>query len=230
MARKKKADLRFDYAYMAETITRLGLSAGYSIAELKTLLPRLGAEVKQYGKNELAVGQGDPAVWFGVVVEGNLQATIRSGDGERHLMRAVRPGEYVGLSLLYKPHATYPCDVFAFPSCTAIALKTEAVLAWRQDPASAPFFDMVAQQLSRALMVAWQKAAVVGRQKIEDRVMMYLQIRQAEDGTNEIRMPGSGDDFANYLDCNRSALSRVLSRLKEEGRILYTRSKITLVK
>lgn len=230
MARRTKRRTLHDFAFMAERIVAMERNAGFSQSELVEILPRLGAEVLCLKKNEVIVHQGESARRIGMVVEGNLQASICGNDGERIVMRAVRPGEFVGLSLLSQKNSVYPCDVMAFPSCTVFAYDAEAVREWRNEPKSEPFFRMLEEQLGRSLVVAWQKAAIVSQSTIAGRVMVYLSIRRAEEGTTDIRLPGTVDDFADFLACNRSALSRVMSQLKAEGRIRVSHGVVSMLK
>ena len=60
-----------NYLPLLQTTT---LFAGLSAAELSTLLSRLGASVRSYGKGEALVLAGEPSRRVGIVLSGELEA------------------------------------------------------------------------------------------------------------------------------------------------------------
>lgn len=214
----KKTD-RYDYVKMARAIIACKRDAGQTEKEIVSQLPLMNARLVHLVKHEIIARQGDEARIFGLVVSGGLQMTIRAQNGDRCLMRVIRPGEFAGHSLLFQIDPVYPCDVVAYPSCDVIVCDLAAVRTWRKSPSAVEFYRMIEDQLSRSLSVAWQRGFIVSQHALADRVMAYLMIRSAEDRTDVITLQGSMDDFANFLACNRPALSRAISKLRAEGKI-----------
>ena len=208
-----------DYSAMAEMILAVQGDAGSSKEVIAALLPRMKARLVHLKKYEVVAKQGEKAEIFGLVVAGALQMAVRTPVGDRCLMRVVRPGEYAGHSLLLQQNPVVPCDVVAYPSCDVLVYDLAATKSLRSEPLAARLFSMIEDQLSRSLAVAWQRGYIISQRTIVDRVMAYLKIRSAETGTDDIWLQGTIDDFADYLACNRAALSRVLSKLRNEGKI-----------
>lgn len=67
-----------NYLPLLQTTT---LFAGLSAAELSTLLSRLGASVRSYGKGEALVLAGEPSRRVGIVLSGELEAYRRHRAG-----------------------------------------------------------------------------------------------------------------------------------------------------
>ena len=208
-----------DYAAMAQAILDVRGDAGSAKEVIMALLPRMKARFVHLKKHEVIAHQGEKSEIFGLVLLGALQMTFRTPAGDRCLMRVVRPGEYAGHSLLYQQNPVNPCDVRAYPSCDLLVYDLAATKSLRCEPLAARLFGMIEDQLSRSLAVAWQRGYIISQRTLVDRVMAYLKIRTAETGTSDIWLPGTIDDFADYLACNRAALSRALSKLRADGKV-----------
>lgn len=224
------AEAQEDYSAMADAILAVRGDAGSSKEVIMSLLPRMNARLVHLRKYEAIAKQGDKADVFGLVIAGALQMAVRTPVGDRCLMRVVRPGEYAGHSLLYQQNPIVPCDVVAYPSCDILVYDLAATRSLRSEPLAARLFCMIEDQLSRSLALAWQRGYIISQRTLVDRVIAYLKIRSAETGSRDIWLPGTIDDFADYLACNRAALSRALSKLRNEGKIdLCGRSHIRLL-
>lgn len=219
---KRKND-QYAYGAMAHAIVSCGCNAGFTEYEIADLLPKFNARLLHLRKNAVIARQGERAKIFGLVISGSLHLVVRSMNGETNVMRVVRPGEFAGHNFLVLNDPYVPCDAIAYPECKAIALDVDAIRAWGEMPVSKPFFRMIAGQLSRSLVSAWQHSFILGRRTLVERVMAYFIIRSVEDGTREIALPGTQGDLAAYLYCDRTALSRALADLVKQGKIARRR-------
>ena len=82
-----------NYLPLLQTTT---LFAGLSAAELSTLLSRLGASVRSYGKGEALVLAGEPSRRVGIVLSGELEAYRPAPGGARIPIARVEPGGEIG--------------------------------------------------------------------------------------------------------------------------------------
>ena len=60
--------------------------------------------------------------------------------------------------------------------------------------------------------------------------MAYLEQEARNKESHQFTIPFHRTDLANYLDADRSALTRELARMKDEGIIDYTKNTFTLLK
>ena len=102
------------------------LFAGLSAAELSTLLSRLGASVRSYGKGEALVLAGEPSRRVGIVLSGELEAYRPAPGGARIPSARVEPGGVFGDVLGGAFHAV------RFAPTTMFGLTLVVVLAVHQ--------------------------------------------------------------------------------------------------
>ena len=60
--------------------------------------------------------------------------------------------------------------------------------------------------------------------------MAYLMLQAKKAGSSRFEIPFDRQELADYLACDRSALSAVLGKLKKEGIIEYNKNSFTVYK
>ena len=70
---------------------------------------------------------------------------------------------------------------------------------------------------------------ILSERSIRNKLLEYFNINSKKNGSRYIYLPFNFSDLANYLAIDRSAMSRELSYLKEEGFISIKGKKITLL-
>lgn len=74
-----------------------------------------------------------------------------------------------------------------------------------------------------------QQIEILTKKSIRDKLLEYFKIISLKNGSKTIYLTFSYSDLANYLAVDRSAMSRELKNLKEEGFIKKENKKITLL-
>jgi len=179
-------------------------------------------------KGELCVRAGTKAKEALVVLSGILHVKLRSDIGEDILMKALMPGEYYGLPLVFVPQQTHLYDLVAAEESEVLFFNPEGVRQWRSDPRSRPLFDYLARHLTDELVEAQMKNFILSAHDIEERLRRYLAFRVQKEQSHTICLPGTLADLADYLALNRSALSRAISRMKSAGMLDYSRNVFTI--
>lgn len=74
-----------------------------------------------------------------------------------------------------------------------------------------------------------ERIEILSRRSIRDKLLEYFNIMSRKSGSRYIYLPYNFSDLANYLAVDRSAMSRELGYLKEEGFISIKGKRITLL-
>lgn len=84
------------------------------------------------------------------------------------------------------------------------------------------------QELSNQITFFYTKVRILSQKKLRDKIKIYLQTQEiSDDGI--INLPCTRNKLAEYLYVDRSALSRELCRMRDEGVINFSGSKIKLL-
>jgi len=201
----------------------------YSFEEVFCQFQRWKAQAFLCKRGEFCFRTGAPATEFAAVVSGSLHVRMRSPIGDDILIRAVRPGEYVGLPLIYTREETHPFDVVAAAATELITFNVEEVRKWRTDPESRPLYDNIGRMMGKIIRDAQVKAVIMSGRDIAERLRRYLAFRMERDGSRTVAIPGTSADLAHYLGVNKCALSRTIGHLRAEGKIEFKRDVFTVL-
>ena len=75
-----------------------------------------------------------------------------------------------------------------------------------------------------------EKTEILCKKTLRSKILAYLEQEERNKQSHQFTIPFNRTDLANYLDADRSALTRELARMKDEGIIDYTKNTFTLLK
>lgn len=74
-----------------------------------------------------------------------------------------------------------------------------------------------------------ERIEILSKRSIRNKLLEYFKITSSKNGSRNIYMPFNFTELADYLAVDRSAMSRELKNLKDEGFIEINKKKITLL-
>ena len=186
------------------------LFAGISAGELRPLLSELGACIRSYGRGEALVQAGAPSRRVGVVLTGSIEAYRPAPGGARIPITHMGPGGVFG-DVLGGSSLDSPVTVVASAPCEVLLFPYEKLLQ--------PDGSAARQRLLQNLVMKTLRA----------KVCAYLLSEAEQQGSMTFTIPFSRIQLADYLNCDRSALSRELSLMQRDGLLDTYRSSFKLL-
>ena len=74
-----------------------------------------------------------------------------------------------------------------------------------------------------------EKTEILCKKTLRSKIMAYLEQEARYNGSDSFEVPFNRTDLANYLDADRSAMTRELARMKAEGLIDFTKNSFTIL-
>lgn len=178
------------------------------------------------------VRQGEPALFFYILVQGYAKITQVTADGHQVLLRYIGPGQEFGLVAVLSGF-DYPTSVQAVEECE--------VLSWEG--------ELLAQLIERNPRIAFNALRVLALQnqelqrryqellteRVEQRLAQaILRLgtevgRNTEDGTM-IEVPLSREDLAEIVGTDMYTVSRIMSRWEQGGLVQTSHKSIVLLR
>ena len=180
------------------------------------LLKTLGASVRSYEEGDLLLRLGDMVSRMGIVVEGMVEIGFYDETGELATVSRIAAGGIFAESIACaaKPRIV---QATAIDRCRVLWLDVSRLLASDvlscNDGAATVVANLV-RIVSRKNIFLNQKAQILTQRYVRDRIKLYLKDHLDRE---RLSVPYSRIDLARYLGVNRSALSRELGRLRDEG-------------
>ena len=164
--------------------------------------------VMPFGRNAEIYGENEPAEYLYKVVSGAVRTYKVLNDGRRQIGAFYLPGDIFGLEVC--DEHTFSAEAIA--DCKVLVMKRSALiaLATRDNAVAQQLWTMTATELQRAhnhIMLLIKTA--------QERVAGFLLEMAARSGaSNEIELPMSRQDIADYLGLTIETVSRTLTQLE----------------
>lgn len=201
------------------------LFRGMSTAETNDALNALSAREKSYRKGDVLLLAGDTTDEMGLVLEGSV--TVESNDiwGNRTILSLVEPGGFFAETYAYLSNEPLLVDVTANENCRILFLRIGSV----QNLSAEDTSSWQKKLISNLLTISFHKNLILsGRsfhtapKTVRGRLMSYLNSVSLKQGSTEFDIPYNRQQLADYLNVERTALSKELSKMQKDG-ILITK-------
>lgn len=206
------------------------LFSGLGLSELEELAVRFHLSLRTYERGELVICQGEKAKGIGLVVSGRLHIVRDDFLGNREILTEVEKGDIfdeVFAVLREEPQnvsaeADRRSEVAFLPAeeLFSASIKGEKLLL----QVTGNMFRVMAEKN----LLLTRKMAHLSRRTIREKLISYFSEESSRQGSFTIDIPFNRQQLADYLAVERSALSRELSRMREDGLIRYRKNHFTL--
>ena len=206
------------------------LFTGIDREEIQAMLSCLGTRVRTYQRGEIVFRQGEKPGSLAVLAEGNLLIQKDDYWGNRSIVNSIVPGEMFGEAYVAPDSGGILNDVVATCNSTVILFDAGRVITTCST--ACRFHAMVVQNLFFALSEKnrslVQKLEHLSRRTIREKLISYLseQAKSRQSGMFEI--PFNRQQLADFLSIDRSAMSKELCKMRDEGLLEFQKNRFRL--
>lgn len=178
-----------------------------------------------FDKGELILAAGDQIIHMGLILSGQVSIEINNLWGGRSILNKLGPGEIFGESYAITGE---PLVVEAVAIENSRILMVNISGLFQGHHADANWHSKLL--LNVLLLSAHKNVALSKRafqlsfKKIRARLDAYLSAQALETGKMEFDIPFNRQELADYLNVDRSALSKELTRMRDEGLIEFNKN------
>ncbi len=196
--------------------------SGLTESELDEALKYLGAREKHYKKGQTLISLGNSISEFGVITKGTVQISCDDINGNQMIMATVARGDMFAESLAVTANSDSPIYATATEGSVVVWLNAAPI---RDNLASTPLHAKINANFTRAIAIKClsmnDRVQILSKKTIREKVITYMSQLAEHSKKTEILIPLSRQDMASYLGVERSALSRELSRMQQDGIIRF---------
>lgn len=215
------------YVYL---IMRSPLFNGINKDELMKILPCLNYSIKAYDKGCTVVYQGDKINSIGIIIDGSCEISKENPAGNKTIVTIMGLGNMFGESIACTQNRISPVSVSALNNVKILFVDYERIIKNCSNTC-----DFHSRLIGNMLKIIGEKNVLLNS-KIDILVLKGMREKIATFMLNHYRLTGNNtftinlnrNQLADYLNVCRSALSRELSRMKEQEIIDYTKSTFTI--
>lgn len=215
---------------MIEAMKASPLFEGIAEDEISALIRCFSIRTVNCRKGEFLLHQGEVSRGIGLVTDGRIHIIREDFLGAREILAEAGSGEIFGEVYALLDDEIQGTAVVAASDCQAAFLSAEKLL----EPCSESclfhqkLMGNMMRVLARKNLLLTGKISHLTRKTIREKLISYLSAERIRQQSMEITIPFNRQQLADYLSVERSALSRELSRMKEEGLISYSKNRFLL--
>jgi len=188
------------------------------------------ARTLKLAKDEVLVAAGTPVTHIYLVLSGSLEIVTDDYWGNRSLLSTVKRNGLFGAAYAFGDADVYPLTVYAKEDTELLSLNPAALTR------NAYQSPVLYQRIQANLVATLANKAIglihtieqVKQRSLRNKILAYLAHQAHLAGSMNFEIPLDRQQLADYLAVDRTALSRELSRLKEEGLLDYHKNKFCL--
>ena len=169
-----------------------------------------------FEKNQTIYHMGDRVSELGIVLSGSVFVENTDLWGNRSILSKITPGQVFAETYAF-------CREPMMVNVTAAEASTDGDDAW------------LSQLRSNMLRISMQKNLTLSNRifcttpkTIRERVLVYLAAQSAKTSADTFTIPFDRQGLADYLNLDRSALSKELGKMQKEGILEFHKNKFTL--
>lgn len=198
--------------------------------EYDELLSRRCIRVAQYSKDSVILHTGQNTREFGILLDGEVHIESIDLWGNRLILHSIAPGQSFAETFAFCK-VPMMVDVTAVQDSRVLFVNLGILLAPENHACS--WYPKLLQNLlilSTGKNLAWStRMLCITSKNIRTRVMTYLSGEAVRRGTTQFTISFNRQQMADYLNVERTALSKELSRMQQEGILTFRKNQFCLL-
>ena len=213
-----------------QTLYSVPLFSGYSDSEIKQLIASAECTVRDYSAEEIILLRGDKLRSIGIVLSGRLNGIIETEEGQLTVVNELNKGSVFG-DVLSGSSGNSPVTVKAMDNSRILWIELNRVLhLCGENIDNIKFVMNFIEEISDKYFMLSKRIRILSERKLRIRILEYIKQLSIEQNTNDVLLPQKNrSELADYLSCDRAALSRELGKMHKEGILRINRNIITIM-
>ena len=211
------------------SIRKCYLFDGIKDEQLADAIKLLNGHIKKVVKDDYIVQLGGTIKYAGLLLKGKIESSFQNENYDQITMLTFTNGYLFGESLVINRAKNSPVQVRAVEDCVVLFIDLEMIYAAADN---SPIRNILARNLIKSLakknLILNQKVRILSQKSLRDRIFIYLRTLP-KDKDGYVKIPFTQTALAEYLGVNRSALSRELGRMQNEGLLVIDGKRIKII-
>lgn len=196
-----------------------------NILKLKRIL---SANTVKYKKNVNILSNVNPDNFIALVDNGSIQFIFNDYDGNKTIIEELNTGEMFGNLISNIASEEITCITKEDTQITYIEFDEITNDEIIKNDFYIIFIKNLIRLLTEQLTTRNNRIELLTKRSTRDKILAYFKYESQKRGAKKFNMPMTFTELANYLSVDRSAMSREIKYLKEDGFIEVNGKKITI--
>ncbi len=202
---------------------------GIDKTEIDKLINIFGTRKMTFNKDATIITNINNINLIGILLEGSANIVRYEANGNRNITEKLNKDDLFGE--IFTSDRSNEISVIATSYCEVLFIDYNKLIT--SDKKSSLYqnklVDNILQLLSLKIIYMNERIEVLTQRTIRDKLLTYFNISVRNKISKSFILPFSFTDLADYLSVDRSAMTREIKNLKDEGFITVNNKKITLL-
>lgn len=216
-----------EYLY---SIRKCYLFDGIKDEQLTEAIKLLNGRIRKVEKDDFIVQLGGVLRNAGLLLKGKIESSFQNENYDQITMHTFGGGYLFGEAIVINSAKNSPVQVRAVEDSIVLFIDLSAIY---QSEIASPLRTILAENLIKSLarknLILNQKVRILSQKSLRDRILIYLGTLP-KDKNGFVKIPFTQTALAEHLGVNRSALSRELGRIQNEGLLIVDKEKMKRIK
>ena len=209
----------------------ISLFEGIEPQDIPELLGCLQTKCLMYKKDEIIIEEGSDVQSFGIVLSGHGRV-IKWDESDRVvIITMLQKGSVFGVMVAASSDHRIPVTVQALETMQALIIPFDRIIA--RCTKNCRSHEILLRNYIHAVaekgLELHERVDCLLRPSARGKVLVYLERLVREQGSRVVSVPFNRNAMAQYLNIERSALSRELSNMKRDGLLDYYKNSFKLL-
>lgn len=203
---------------------QIDLFENVSNNEVLELLKCIGIKTKVFRKNAFILKAGSKIDYLAVILGGNAVMSKTDSFGKQTVIEKLKMNDIFGHNIVCCGLDKSPVDVVAENECEVLFLPFEKVVTPCEKLCSyhLQLIKNVMKMISKRNSLLNDKIDIIGQKTTRDKILALLETYR--NGQRVFSIPYSREEMAKFLCVDRSAMSRELCRMRDEGILKFSKN------
>jgi CRP-like cAMP-binding protein len=206
-----------------ENLAQTKMFSGIEPEQIAGLLRCVHARRAEYAKDEMIIAEGSRVHEFGVMLSGHGRSVKWDASDRLIIITLLQKGSEIGVLLAASPEYESPVSVQALDDVSVLLIPYDRLLARCEE--ACPMRETLLQNyigiVAEKGLVLHERMNCLLKPSLRDKILTYLLRICREQQSRTVLIPMNRNGMSEYLNIERSALSRELSYMKRDGLIDY---------
>ncbi|MCL2136980.1 MAG: Crp/Fnr family transcriptional regulator [Coriobacteriia bacterium] len=212
-----------------ETVKRNSLFADVAYSDFVRMFDCLSAKTYSYRKGELVLTAGDHVDFFGIVLKGSVRVIREDIHGNAAVISEQTATDSFAEVFACAGVTQSPVSVLAMEKTEVLMISSKRLLETCTN--SCPYHVAMIGNLIRTIankaIDLSQRVEMLSKRTTREKLMSYLELYRG--AAQRFEVPHNRTELARFLSVDRSAMSKELARMRDEGVIRFERNSFEIL-
>lgn len=198
---------------------------------LEQVLPCLNPQLRSYEKDNIIILSGEPVKFVGIVLSGNVKIIKEDIEGSINILMNLNEGDLFGEAFACAGFKKSLVTVQANEKSEIMFIDYRRIITVCSSACNfhTKLIENLLMLIAEKNILLNEKMEIISKRTIRDKLLAYLQTQKDMVNSNKFTIPFNRTELAAYLYMDRSAMTRELTHMANDGLIKFDKKNFEIL-